>query len=614
MPEDDAAHDPYLGRELHGRYRIEALLGEGGVGRVYVARHLLLDRRVAVKVLRSAYEGLEVLRQRFQREAEALSTLSHPNIVTVTDFGVDGDTPFLVMELLEGRDLARLVAGPPIDPARGLALLRQVVRALAYAHERGLVHRDLKPHNVFVRELEGGSDHVTVLDFGLARFLGPPRGPQLTRIGALIGTPAYMAPEQASGEPADARADVYAAGVVLFETLTGRRPFLAEDPGDVLRAHLLLPVPRLTAADQGLAIDPALDALLASALAKEPGDRFADGRALLAALDALPEGAARRIGPRVDGTPARRPVAPTQAGVSDVPRGLRPGVRPSAGSAAVTLSADPPAPGRVGPVTGPLGRGPAGGGPDPDGRAPALGAGAAHGERSGQAEGASGSVPTHTGRWLRVAAVLALVAVVGGAGVYAVRRIGLAPPASVPEGTPAAPGPAPAGTGSAADARRAPLAEPLPEPLATYHRRVEAGESVGAADDRALYAFLRSHPEDARPHLLLGRSRVDRRLLTEALQAFDRALALDPSVRSDPALLPDLLEIAMVRRDDALRARAFDLVTEQYGAAAIHTIDAVLEEGFHAGHERRLRADERAHLLALRHRLDRSAPTTATQP
>ncbi|MEM1417489.1 MAG: serine/threonine-protein kinase, partial [Myxococcota bacterium] len=188
-----------IGEVLGERYRVDALLGEGGIGRVYRATHLKLDRPVAVKVLLEEHRELALQRQRFEREVRTLARLRHPNIVTVVDFGVAEGLPYLVMELVEGEDLdALLEGGGPFAPERAFEVLRQVLKSLAYAHEKGIVHRDLKPSNVLLTSLPDGSEHVEVLDFGLAKFIDPVEeaaSPKLTRAGCIVGSPAYMAPE-----------------------------------------------------------------------------------------------------------------------------------------------------------------------------------------------------------------------------------------------------------------------------------------------------------------------------------------------------------------------------------------------------------------------------------
>jgi len=278
-----------IGTELEGRYRIEAELGAGGVGSVYRGLHLKLGRTVAIKVLKPEYGASAELRQRFEREARALATLSHPNIVTVMDSGVAGDMPYLVMELLQGETLADRIKSGPLEPDEAFRIAGDLVTALGFVHEHGLVHRDVKPGNVFLQNAGTGPPLVRLLDFGLAKFVAPDAGGRaITRAGQVFGTPTYMAPEQVAGQDADVRADVYAVGIILFEMLAGKAPFRG-NLTEVMRQHLMEDLPLLESVNPERAASPELAALLKRATEKTRGERFPNARALGDALAALPE-------------------------------------------------------------------------------------------------------------------------------------------------------------------------------------------------------------------------------------------------------------------------------------------------------------------------------------
>jgi serine/threonine-protein kinase len=233
--------------------------------------------------------------ERFQREGRALSGLQHPNIVGVVDFGMTPDGPFLVMELLDGMPLDAFLEQQNPPPGLALELGKQVIAGLAYAHAQGVLHRDMKTENVFVARLADGSYVAKILDFGLAKFVDDERwGPakKLTMMGAIFGSPAYMPPEQATGQKVDMRSDVYSTGVVLFEVLTGTWPFVAEEQMEMLRMHLTAPVPSLAATKEGLEVRPELQAVVARAMEKMPDGRFANAGEMLAALHAIPQPAA----------------------------------------------------------------------------------------------------------------------------------------------------------------------------------------------------------------------------------------------------------------------------------------------------------------------------------
>ncbi|HEX7838042.1 MAG TPA: serine/threonine-protein kinase, partial [Kofleriaceae bacterium] len=272
------------GAVLDGRYRVIEPVAQGAMGTVYRAERVKLGRIVAVKVLHEVLPHELSARKRFEIEAMAMAKLEHPHCASVLDVGVHNERPFVVMEFVSGQNLKDLIAAGPVAIPRAAEIVRQVLSGLAHAHELGIIHRDIKPANLVLSQKTGLGDHVKVLDFGLARLSDA--GQNLTT-GVVVGTPAYMAPEQIRGQPLDARADLYACGVLLFELVTARKPFHSEsdDPIEVCRMHLTAPIPRL--ADKLPGVDfGELEAVAARALAKARDERFASAQEFAAALEA----------------------------------------------------------------------------------------------------------------------------------------------------------------------------------------------------------------------------------------------------------------------------------------------------------------------------------------
>ena len=279
--------DPLIGAVVGERYRVVSRIGVGGMGAVYRAEHTMMRRDLAIKVLLAELGGREEFARRFEREAESASRLDHPNIITVTDFGRTPDGAlFLAMEFLAGDALTALIKSGPLPRERALAIIRQILRGLDHAHAAGVVHRDLKPDNIMLVERDGQKDVVKILDFGIAKVTQPTSGQEaLTQAGVIFGTPEYLSPEQALGEAVDARADLYAAGVILYEMLAGRRPFESEDKVKIISMHLSHPPPRLRDANPTIDIPFALEQVVSQALEKHRENRFASATAFLQALE-----------------------------------------------------------------------------------------------------------------------------------------------------------------------------------------------------------------------------------------------------------------------------------------------------------------------------------------
>jgi eukaryotic-like serine/threonine-protein kinase len=289
----DVPIDPLLHRVFDEKYRLNERLGGGGMGTVYSGTHLLIDKPVAIKVLSQRFVGDDTAQQRFRREARAAGRMQHPNAVSVTDFGATTDGYlYIVMELLEGHTLRDvLMREGPLDAARAVSIMLQTCAAVAAAHDAGLIHRDLKPANIFIAQRPDTLAVVKVLDFGVAKFAVEGQADDdyetLTQVGALIGTPRYMSPEQCSGSgPVTAASDVYSLGIILYEMLSGAPPFNAETPLAIVFRQVSEPPPSLPES-----VPERLRTIVERALAKDPLKRFASAedlrQELLSAAEAL---------------------------------------------------------------------------------------------------------------------------------------------------------------------------------------------------------------------------------------------------------------------------------------------------------------------------------------
>jgi serine/threonine-protein kinase len=311
LDNDTEYADPMVGKLLGETYQVVRVVGEGGMGRVYEARHLRLkDRRFAVKVLHADLARQPAVVARFQREARSASSIGHANVVDVFDVHRTTDgRPYLVGEFLDGIELGvALTQRGKLEILEAVHISRQVCRALAAAHSKGIVHRDMKPENVFLLERDG-APFVKVLDFGISK--AGPSDTHLTRTGMIMGTPSYMAPEQARGDQVDARADVYAVGAMLYNLVTGKKPFDSEDPAAILSMVLTEDPPRPRSIDSR--IPAALELVIQRAMAKDARERYqtmADLDAALAPFDkekaaSLPSIRAPALGaPVPDSSPA----------------------------------------------------------------------------------------------------------------------------------------------------------------------------------------------------------------------------------------------------------------------------------------------------------------------
>jgi len=356
--------DPLIGALLAGRYEVKRRIGEGGMGLVYEGKHRDIDKPVAIKVLRDDLSRRPDVVARFRQEARSASRIGHENIVDVSDFGETRyGSSYFVMEFLEGEDLANVLGREvTVEAERTCGIVLQCCRALAAAHSKQIVHRDIKPENIFLIERDGVKDFVKIVDFGIAMMgdietEGQP-GRKLTKTGMIFGTPEYMSPEQAAGKELDHRVDVYALGIILYECLSGRVPFVGDTFMGVLTQHLFSEPPPIIDVNPKAQVSAELELVVAKALAKAPGARYQDTAELAEAIECALDG-------RVSRATAMTPPSGRMIPVHDtdpVPRRRRPrwvwpavaaatvvvlwawigdGVRPGAGASDAATSVAP---------------------------------------------------------------------------------------------------------------------------------------------------------------------------------------------------------------------------------------------------------------------------------
>jgi eukaryotic-like serine/threonine-protein kinase len=295
--------DPYLGSLVDERYQIEEVIGEGGMGIVYLCKHKVIGKRVAMKVLRADMARDREVTRRFLNEARSASAIGNPHIIDISDFGQfpDGSTYF-VMEYLDGVPLTRvIVSNQPIPIHRIVHIALQLAEALAAAHDAGIVHRDLKPDNIFLVSRGNEKEFVKILDFGIAKV--PSAEGRLTRVGAVFGTPHYMSPEQATGTTVDHRGDIYSLGVILYEMASGRVPFDADNFMGILTQHMYkAPVPIRALVPLIQDIPPGLEAIILKCLSKRPEHRYQSMRELADELVRVEQGLTPKALPELRAT------------------------------------------------------------------------------------------------------------------------------------------------------------------------------------------------------------------------------------------------------------------------------------------------------------------------
>jgi serine/threonine-protein kinase len=562
MTQEEGRFSHLVGTVLSDRYRIDALLGEGGMGAVFLGEHLLMHKRLAIKLMQPDMSQSGEAVERFMREGLAAAHIDHPNVVSATDFGRTPDGAFfMILEYIEGKTLRHALNRGPLTPGRTMRITSQIASALAKAHGMGIVHRDLKPENVMLVERDGDPDFVKVLDFGIARVPvdalqgRTTEAPGLTRKGVMYGTPEYMAPEQAMGGDIDLRVDLYSLGVMLFEMLTGVRPFDADDVVAMVMLHISEPPPPVASRlPPGVVLPPALEALVPRLLAKQPDQRPASAREivdLLLPLLAAPAAAWASPAPAPVALAASDAIGPTSLafeglapGASatgvvaarssfDLAAGNLPTALPTGLSQPSFANLPQPSP------TGVLSPSPGGEARAPAGPSSAVGEAVAELERlKKQLPGPLAGVPL-AGYFAAAAGVILLVL------ALIVRR------------DPAATAATPAASASAG-------------PATLSDTQIAEASKAGAA---ALEALAERFPQDERVLAALVRVYHEAKKPSEAIKALDRLLKIKPAAASDEQAL--LVLRAAIEGPQEAADQAFALLENGMGEAGLDILYAL---------------------------------------
>jgi eukaryotic-like serine/threonine-protein kinase len=554
---------------LDDRYQVIEPIAEGAMGAVYRGERLKLGRAVAIKIMHDALPDELASRGRFEREAKLMARLEHPHCVSVIDFGLHDGKPYLVMELVRGTSLLDVLAKVGrLEPARAAELVKQVLSGLAHAHELGIVHRDIKPANIMLTERTGLGEQIRILDFGLAR---PAIDSTKLTTGIVVGTPNYMAPEQIKGGAIDGRTDLYAVGVMLFELITGKKPFLADDPLAVVRKHLHAAPPTLAETLPGLNV-PELEEVVAKALSKQPVHRYASAAEMSAAIDqaiqrraSMADLMGRAVPQRAESSdPSVRPVIdPSGARVAtasgwNVPEGSAP-MQPPSGPLPMHAS---------GPHSAPM---------SAPNSAPHIASGAMANSGPVDAVPRDADIPPTRRRTvpptrinpdvpstrmlpIRGVPLTRTQLFWGSGGLVLLIIIIVAATRSGP--SPAKP--APVAAGSAHAHVDASSIDPVAPALARASDLYANGDLEPALD--VVTKARRAHPESAQLAYLDGKIYFAKLWWTDGVKAFRDAIHLDPAYRTDPELVKIVIRGFITTPDPDSRIE--ELIREDLGDAA----------------------------------------------